>query len=325
MDASGGHSHDRRGLVKRAPAGTAARRSPPQLKIFPPAFAVDSSGNVYIADWGNHRIRRIDSSGTITTIAGNRGFGLQRGRRPGGRRTIEPPSGGGGRTETVTSTSLIRRTTAFAGWIRREPSQTVSGKRRAGLQWGQRPGGGCTVELSLWRGAGWRRQPLHRRFGEPPDSPDQFLRDHHHHRRNRGGFSAGDGGPAGVAQLRYPRGIAADGGRQTFTLAIPENHRIRWVDASGVITTIAGNRGAGLWRRQWLGCRRTATHSRKGGAGWRRQCLHHRLHGNHRIRRVDPFGIITTIAGTGEQGKSGDNGLAVAAQFSYPQGVAVGR
>ena len=45
--------------------------------------------------------------------------------------------------------------------------------------------------------------------------------------------------------------------------------------------------------------------------------------GNHRIRRVDPSGIITTIAGTGEQGKSGDNGLAVAAQFSYPQGVAV--
>ena len=57
--------------------------------LFPSGVAVDSSGNLYIADWANHRIRRIDSSGTITHHRRNRGFWLQRGRRPGGRRAIE--------------------------------------------------------------------------------------------------------------------------------------------------------------------------------------------------------------------------------------------
>ena len=134
------------------------------------------------------------------------------------------------------------------------------------------------------------------------------------------GFS-GDGGPAGVAQLRYPRGIAADGDGNLY-IGDTGNHRIRWVDASGVITTIAGTGGQGFGGDNGLAVdARLLTPERVAldGAGnvyitdtW-----------NHRIRRVDPFGIITTIAGTGEQGKSGDNGLAVAAQFSYPQGVAV--
>ena len=45
--------------------------------------------------------------------------------------------------------------------------------------------------------------------------------------------------------------------------------------------------------------------------------------GNHRIRRVDSSGIITTIAGTGERGFSGDGGPAVEAQLDHPRGVAV--
>ena len=47
------------------------------LLNLPGGVAVDSSGNVYIADWGNHRIRKVDTSGTITTITGNgvQGFG----------------------------------------------------------------------------------------------------------------------------------------------------------------------------------------------------------------------------------------------------------
>ena len=44
---------------------------------------------------------------------------------------------------------------------------------------------------------------------------------------------------------------------------------------------------------------------------------------NHRIRRVDPSGIITTIAGTGEEGFSGDGGPAVEAHLNFPRGVAV--
>jgi len=45
---------------------------------------------------------------------------------------------------------------------------------------------------------------------------------------------------------------------------------------------------------------------------------------NHRIRKVNSDGIITTIAGTGEKGYNGDDGLATQAEFNYPYGVAIG-
>ena len=59
----------------RATPGTAARRSNAHLRA-PSDVAVDAAGNLYIADEYNHRIRRVDSSGIITTIAGTgeRGF-----------------------------------------------------------------------------------------------------------------------------------------------------------------------------------------------------------------------------------------------------------
>jgi sugar lactone lactonase YvrE len=45
---------------------------------------------------------------------------------------------------------------------------------------------------------------------------------------------------------------------------------------------------------------------------------------NHRVRRIDSSGIITTVAGNGTQGDSGDGGPALAARLSHPHGVAVG-
>ena len=289
-----------------------------QLK-FPSGVAVDSSGNVYIADWGNHRIRRIDSSGTITTIAGTGGSGSSGDGGPAVAAQLNLPQGvaadGNGNLYIAdTENHRIRRV---------DPSGTIATVSGSGEQGYSGDNGPAAVAQ------------LNSPSGVALDGAGNlYIADSENHRIRRinssgtittiagtgVGFS-GDGGPAGVAQLRYPRGIAADGDGNLY-IGDTGNHRIRWVDASGVITTIAGTGGQGFGGDNGLAVdARLLTPERVAldGAGnvyitdtW-----------NHRIRRVDPFGIITTIAGTGEQGKSGDNGLAVAAQFSYPQGVAV--
>ena len=174
----------------------------------PTGVAVDGAGNLYIADSRNHRIRKVDSSGTITTIAG-------------------------------------------------------------------------TGELG---------------FG-------------------------GDGGPATDARLAFPTDVAVDGAGNLH-IADSRNHRIRKVDSSGTITTIAGTGELGFG-----GDGGPATDARLAfptdvavnGAG----NLYIADSRNHRIRKVDSSGTITTIAGSGEPGFSGDGGPATDARLARPNGVAV--
>ncbi|AKT39594.1 RHS repeat-associated core domain-containing protein [Chondromyces crocatus] len=134
---------------------------------------------------------------------------------------------------------------------------------------------------------------------------------------------AGDGGPALQAQVQAPRGLAlgADG---SVYIAEQGGHRVRKIAADGTITTVAGSGTAGF--------------SGDGGPATQAQ-LRNPLSvavtedgtlfiadtQNHRIRRVGPDGTITTVAGTGTAGFSGDGGLATAARLGSPRGVVVAR
>ncbi|MGH2768211.1 MAG: hypothetical protein ACRDIF_04545, partial [Actinomycetota bacterium] len=134
------------------------------------------------------------------------------------------------------------------------------------------------------------------------------------------GYS-GDGGPAASARMKGPRTLAVDSEGNIF-IADTMNHRIRKVDSSGIITTVAGTGSAG-----YSGDGGPATKAR---LYWPHDVavdasgnLYIADSANQVIRKVDPSGIITTVAGTGSAGYSGDGGPATGAKLNEPRGGAV--
>ncbi len=125
------------------------------------------------------------------------------------------------------------------------------------------------------------------------------------------GYS-GDGGPPTAAMLNGPGGVTVDISGNVY-IADGLNHRIRRVSDDGVITTIAGTGTAGY---SGDGGPATAAEliSPTGvaidGAG----NVYIADYYSHCVRKIDTFGIITTFAGTGILGFSGDGGAATAAQ-----------
>ena len=133
----------------------------------------------------------------------------------------------------------------------------------------------------------------------------------------------GDGGPATSAELFVPTGVAFDGGGNMF-IADYSNSVIRRVDAAtGFITTIAGTGAAG-----YSGDNGPATDAQLNGPTHvvfdRTTNLYITDANNNRIRKVDVgTGVITTVAGNGTAGFSGDGGPGTNAELNFPDGVAL--
>ena len=134
------------------------------------------------------------------------------------------------------------------------------------------------------------------------------------------GFN-GDKRQASTAQLWAPNGLAFDATGNLY-IADTLNHRIRKVTPAGVITTVAGNGISGL-NGDGGPATQASLHSPYAlvfdGAG----NLYIADASNHKIRKVAPDGIITTFAGSGQGGFSGDNGKAINATLNFPLGLAV--
>jgi DNA-binding beta-propeller fold protein YncE len=136
---------------------------------------------------------------------------------------------------------------------------------------------------------------------------------------------AGDGGPARSARLGGLQGVAVHPSGAPVWIADSTNNCIRRVDASGIITTIAGRPGApgfagdggpAVEAQLWLPARVRYDAARDVVLIADTQ--------NHAIRRIGADGIITTLAGTGQGGFSGDGGLATQARLNLPYDAVFG-
>ena len=137
------------------------------------------------------------------------------------------------------------------------------------------------------------------------------------------GAYAGDGGPATSASLQGPDGVAVDAAGNLF-IADQLNRRVRKVDPAGRITTFAGN-GAGGYTGDGGPATEASVDNPSGVAVDAAGNVFIVQYDGQRVQKVDAAGRITTVAGTGAGGHSGDGGPATAARLLYPTGVAVDR
>lgn len=225
-------------------------------------LAVDETGNVYVADQINQRIRKINTAGIITTVAGNGMTGYSGDGGPATAAIITGPQGVvvdpiGTIYFSDPNNNRVRKVD-LAGTI-----STVAGIDTAGY--------------------------------------------------------SGDGSLAIAAKLSNPTRLALDIANNLYICDLM-NHVIRMVDASGVITTVAGNN-----LRGYSGDGGPATDAQldmpRGIAVDAAGNLYIADYNNNRIRKVDPSGDISTVAGTGTLGYSGDGGLATAARLRRPYGI----
>lgn len=290
----------------------------------PRGVVVDPQGHVYLADTGNSRVRRIEASlNTMSTVAGQAGRSFSGDGGPATSATMSKPEAvavdrAGNVYIADTDNHRIRRVDATTGKITTVAgtgNPIYSGDFDQATNAGLRFPGGLAVDS---KGNLYIGDTLNSRIRRV--NPQGIIRTI----SGTGGFAfTGDGGHSLIATLRLPHGLAVDA-QDDLYIADTDNNRIRRIDTElGTITTVAGSATAGFAgddgpaTAAGLLAPEAIAFDAQGN-------LYIADTGNHRIRRVDAAsGVITTVAGNGSQGDSGDGGPAVNASLSSPEGVAV--
>jgi large repetitive protein len=236
--------------------------------FLPFGIALDSLGNLYIADSGNNRIRVVKATtGVISTIAGSGSLGATGDGGPAIQAALSGPTsvavdGAGNIFVCDSGNNVVREIAHDSGII-----TTIAG-----------------------------------RLGQT-------------------GFS-GDGSQATAATLNSPNGIALDAFGNLF-IADTANNVVRRVDAlSGMISTVSGTGTAGF-NGDNISAKTARLNAPWSIASDSSGNLYIADQGNHRIRKVNGAGLITTIAGTGVGGFTGDGGAASLAMLNAPAAVVI--
>jgi uncharacterized protein (TIGR03437 family) len=299
--------------------------------LAPFGVTVDSSGNLFVAESGTNRIRKIDTAGNITTAIGD---GIQGYAGDGGapaKVEMSLPT-----SVALDSSGNIYFADSLNNRIRKLAGGTVSTFAGNGVFAYSGDGGAATsAQLNTPMGVAANSAsptsalPDYRLY--IADTANNVVRSVVHGvisnwaGNGTAGFS-GDGNAATGAQLNGPQGLAVSSFLYLADLYIADtqNHRVRKVTgANGVITTVAGTGTAGS--------------GGDGGPAGNAQLnlpfgvavdfvsgsLYIAEFGGNRVRKVSTNGNISTLAGNGVSGYSGDGGQAAGAQLNGPRGVAV--
>ncbi|MBM3270483.1 MAG: hypothetical protein FJZ01_22845, partial [Candidatus Sericytochromatia bacterium] len=276
----------------------------------PGGLAVDATGNVFVADSFNNRIRKVGPDGSVSTLAGDGTAGSLDG--PGGSARFYQPTG-----IAVDASGSVYVSEAFNQRIRKiTPAgvvTTLAGDGTAGFADGASTSARFRNPVALAVDA----------------SGTLYVADRGNNRIRKvtpGGFVstlAGDGtaafadGASTSARFNNPVGVAVDA-TGTVYVADSNNQRIRTISSGGTVATLAGDGTSGFADGAGAGARfRFASGLAVDASG----TVYVADITNHRIRAVTQAGVVTTFCGSGTAG-SGD-GACASANFNRPRSLAL--
>ena len=285
----------------------------------PRGIALDPAGALYIADSMNHRLRRISKDGAVTTLAGTGEAGFSGDDGPAAKAACNEPSG----VTIAPNGSIYLADLANARVRRISPDGRIFTVAGNGLSKFSGDGGLSTAAVldspqgigASANGAILIADSVNNRIRRiSPDGVITTIAG-----TGEAGFS-GDGGPASAGRLRQPQGSIVEDKEGAIYFSDRKNNRVRKVGPDGILRTVAGNGDQGFsgdGGPATLAALNFPADLALDASG----NLYIADRQNHRIRRVQPNGVIDTVAGTGEPGFSGDGGPARNAQFREPSGI----
>jgi hypothetical protein len=243
--------------------------------------AVDTAGNLYVSDATNNNVRKITSAGVVTTLAS---VSLAYGVAVDAAGFVYSTGYTNNQIKKITAAGVV--TTLASGGDLNLPV-------------------GLAVDAAgNVYAAGHVSHKVHK--VTPAGVLTTFA-------GSTQGYLDGTGT---AAKLNTPRGVGVDAAGNVY-VADTDNHRIRKITSEGVVTTLAGST-IGYSNGTGAAAQFSAPYATAADAAGN---VYVADSGNHRIRKISPAGVVTTLAGTGTQGFL--NGTAAAAQFSSPTSVAV--
>ncbi len=289
--------------------GSAARLNSPT------STAVDAGGNVYVADQYNHTIRKITSTGVMTTLAGAAGIGGSADGTGTAARFFYPQGvavDGSGNVYVADSDNFTVRKITPAGVV-----STLAGMAK---QQGSADGAGSAARFSDVSGVA------------VDGNGNVYVTDRSNYTVRKitsdgvvstfagsAGLAGGNDGTGSAARFFYPYGVAVDGSGTVY-VADTLNHTIRKITGAGEVSTLAGSE------------RTAGSADGTGGAALFNQPYGVAVDGagniyvadgvNDTIRKITNDGVVSTLAGTARSIGFAD-GIGSAARFNLPTGVAV--